>query len=162
MQKFLIGGKRVLESSGPSPAEPPRKVLVQQANHPPEDTKYVCRQQSSGKDKLDTPFKVARWGADIISSAGDIIPDGFRVERTLQFVRSSSLFAFSEVYNILRLAISTPSHGISTLTEPPRTSRTSTQCTPCSSSRLRLVPPPFCGRHVHRAMARDPGTALGP
>ena len=100
MQKFLVGGKRVLESSGPSPAEPPRKVLVQQANHPPEDTKYVCRQQSSGKDKLDTPFKVARWGAvgrDIISSAGDIIPDGFRVERTLQFVRSSSLFSFSEV-----------------------------------------------------------------
>ena len=100
MQKFLVGGKRVLESSGPSPAEPPRKVLVQQANHPPEDTKYVCRQQSSGKDKLDTPFKVARWGAvgrDIISSAGDIIPDGFRVKRTLKFVRSSSLFSFSEV-----------------------------------------------------------------
>jgi len=92
--RVLIGGKRVLESSGPSPAEPPRKVLVQQANHPPEDTKYVCRQQSSGKDKLDTPFKVARWGAvgrDIISSAGDIIPDGFRVEHNSFAVHLSSL-----------------------------------------------------------------------
>jgi hypothetical protein len=106
MLKFLTGGKRGLDSSGTSPAEPPRKVLVQgavQAIHPSEDTKYVCRQVSQNA-KRDTPFTVIRWGdlgkdAVFTSADGktDIIPHGLLVERRLEFVRSSSLFSFSEV-----------------------------------------------------------------
>ena len=64
MQKFLIGGKRVhsLNPRGlPLPSPRAKCWYSRQTIH--RDTKYVSRQQSSGKDKLDTSFKVARWGA---------------------------------------------------------------------------------------------------